>query len=211
MNGFGRLLILGDSYSTFKGYIPPECEPWYDENPRGANGVNRVEQTWWQQLIAQTDTEMLLNNSWSGTTICHTGYSGDCSHKSFVGRLERMIEDGYFEQNTADTVIVFGGTNDSWADSPIGELQYADWQREDLFSVLPATCYLLCRIQQVQPRARIVVIVNTELKPAIADGLIAACTHYDVECVVMRELDKLNGHPSITGMIQIKDQLTEIL
>lgn len=211
VSGFGKLLILGDSYSTFKGCISPECEHWYDENPRGVNGVNRVEQTWWHQLISQTDTEMLLNSSWSGTTICHTGYSGDCSERSFVGRLERLIENGYFDHNTADTIIVFGGTNDSWADSPIGDLMYADWKREDLFSVLPATCYLIYRLQQVQPQARIVVIVNTELKPAIADGLVAASAHYGVECVVMRELDKLNGHPSITGMTQIKDQLVEIL
>lgn len=151
MSGFGKLLILGDSYSTFKGYISPECEHWYDENPRGANGVNRVEQTWWHQLISQTDTEMLLNCSWSGTTICHTGYTGDCSYKSFVGRLERLIEEDYFAQHTADTVIVFGGTNDSWADSPIGELKYADWQREDLFSVLPAcsTAYSRCSRRRV--------------------------------------------------------------
>lgn len=211
VSGFGKLLLLGDSYSTFKGYIAPGCEHWYDENPRGANGVNRVEQTWWHQLISQTDTEMLLNCSWSGTTICHTGYTGDCSDKSFVSRLDRLIEEGFFDRNTADTVIVFGGTNDSWADSPIGELMYDGWQREDLFSVLPAIGYLLHRLQQVQPQARIVVVVNTELKPAITDGLIAASAHYGAECVVMREVDKLNGHPSILGMTQIKDQLMEIL
>ncbi len=210
MVGFGKLLILGDSYSTFAGYIPDGFEPWYDENPRGANGVNRVEQTWWHQLICQTETTMLLNSSWSGTTICHTGYSGDCSERSFVGRLEKLIDSGYFEDHTADTVCVFGGTNDSWANSPIGELQYADWRREDLFSVLPATCYLLHRLQQVQPHARIIVIVNTELKPAITDGLITACDHYGVETVVMTELDKLNGHPSVTGMTQIKDELLKI-
>ncbi len=209
MVGFGNVLILGDSYSTFAGYIPDGYEPWYDENPRGENGVNRVEQTWWHQLIRQTGSAMLLNCSWSGTTICHTGYSGDCSARSFVGRLERLVDDGYFTDHTADTIFVFGGTNDSWADSPIGELMYADWRREDLFAVLPATCYLLHRLQQVQPAARIIVIVNTELKPAITDGLIAACDHYGVEKVVMTELDKLNSHPSILGMTQIKDQILE--
>ena len=207
MAGFGKVMIFGDSYSTFAGYIPDGFEPWYDETPRGVNGVNRVEQTWWHQLIQQTSSEMLLNGSWSGTTICHTGYSGDCSECSFVGRLDSMIADGYFEHHTADTIFVFGGTNDSWADSPIGDLQYADWTREDLFAVLPATCYLLHRLREVQPPARIITVVNTELKPAITDGLIAACDHYGVQAVVMTELDKLNGHPSIVGMTQIKDQI----
>ena len=70
---------------------------------------------------------------------------------------------------------------------------------------------MLHRLQQVQPQARIVVIVNTELKPVITDGLIAASAHYGAECVVMREVDKLNNHPSIIGRTQMKDQLLEIL
>lgn len=207
MAGFGKVLIFGDSYSTFAGHIPDGYEPWYDENPRGATGVNHLEQTWWYQLIHQTDSELLRNDSWSGTTICHTGYSGDCSERSFVGRMERLNAEGYFADNIADTIFVFGGTNDSWADSPIGELQYADWTREDLFSVLPAACHLLHRLREIQPQARIITVVNTELKPVITNGLIAASDHYGVQTVVMTELDKLNGHPSILGMTQIKDQI----
>ena len=92
----------------------------------------------------------------------------------------------------------------------MGELMYADWRQDDLFSVLLATCYLLHRLQEVQPQSRIVVIVNTELKPAITDGLIAACDHYGIEKVVMTALDKLNGHPGTIGMTQIKDRLLEI-
>ena len=37
-----------------------------------------------------------------------------------------------------DIILVFGGTNDSWAGSPIGEYVWADWTDEQLYSFRPA-------------------------------------------------------------------------
>ena len=71
---FGNTLIIGDSYSTFKGYIPEGYAPYYTNEP-GNTDVRRVEETWWHQLQAETDCRILLNNSWSGSTICYTGYN----------------------------------------------------------------------------------------------------------------------------------------
>lgn len=40
--------------------------------------------------------EIVMNNSWSGSTICNTGYRGDCSDtSSFIHRREVLIEDGF--------------------------------------------------------------------------------------------------------------------
>ena len=40
--------ILGDSYSTFDGYITPSTnEMWYYQGNRGSNDVQDVTQTWW--------------------------------------------------------------------------------------------------------------------------------------------------------------------
>ena len=38
--------ILGDSYSTFDGYIPEGNASWYFTHPQGDNDVVRVEDTW---------------------------------------------------------------------------------------------------------------------------------------------------------------------
>lgn len=65
---------------------------------------------------------------------------------------------------------MFGGTNDNWADAPLGSLQFDNWQEEDLFSVLPAVCHLAYVLRAELPNAEIYFIINTQLKPEIAEG-----------------------------------------
>ena len=67
------------------------------------NDVCNVNQTWWHDLVKENGT-LLRNCSWSGTTICHTGYKGkDASHKSFVARkltsdiYPSIINNAYFK------------------------------------------------------------------------------------------------------------------
>ena len=33
-------------------------------------------------------------------------------------------------------MFVFGGTNDSWSEAPLGEIKYTDWEDGELYSVL---------------------------------------------------------------------------
>ena len=53
----GRVFILGDSYSTFDGYIPQGYAPYYGEweNP---TDVRAAEQTWWHLLVKETNSEL---------------------------------------------------------------------------------------------------------------------------------------------------------
>lgn len=74
-------------------------------------------------------------------------------------------------------VLVFGGTNDSWADSPVGKLKYSDWEEQDLYSVLPAFCFFINELRRILPNAHIIPVINTELKPEIEEGFKAACAH----------------------------------
>ena len=209
---FGKVFILGDSYSTFIGYIPESCSPWYIDGGHENTDVTCVEQTWWHKLIKETDSSLVLNSSYSGTTVCHTGYNGgDCSHISFIARFEKLAEENFFAENEVDTVFVFGGTNDSWAGSPVGELKYSDWSREDLYSVLPAYCYLINKIKTVLPKARIVSVINTELKPEITEGFSVASEKYGIEAVILKDIGKTAGHPNKTGMEQIKEQIIKII
>lgn len=204
----GNVFILGDSYSTFENHIPEGFAAYYTRIPCSDTDVDKVEQTWWHRLLSDTRSNLLLNSSFSGTTICHTGYNAaDCSEKSFIARLDKLIAEGYFEKNKVDTFFLFGGTNDSWADSPIGEMKYADWTKEELYSVLPAIGYLLHRLTEKLAGTRVICIINTELKEVITDSLLAACKKYGVETVVLHDIDKISGHPTILGMQQIEEQV----
>jgi len=208
----GNTFILGDSYSTFTGYIPKEYVSYYSEVEREDTDVNSVTQTWWHQVLQSTDSQLLKNCSYSGTTISNTGYNGkDCSHNSFIARFDKLIEKSFFNENTVDTLFLFGGTNDSWADSPVGELMYSDWRKEDLFCVLPAFCYLINRICDTLPRARIICILNTEVKTNLQESFKDVCEKYNVEVIQLEEIDKKNGHPTVEGMRQIKEQIMRYL
>lgn len=106
---------------------------------------------------------------------------------------------------------MFGATNDSCIDSPIGELMFEGWNEENLLSVLPAVCYLFNRIKTVIPNAKIINIANTDLKEIITDGMKKAAEHFGVKHLQLENLSKQYGHPDIKGMIQIKEQIINYL
>lgn len=204
----GNVFILGDSYSTFENYIPEGYSVYYTSVPITDTDVERVEQTWWYQLMEETESNLLMNNSYSGTTICHTGYDGeDCSDKSFIARMDKLISEGYFVDNTVDTFLLFGGTNDSWANSPIGDLKYHDWSNDDLYATLPAFCYLLHNLRTKVTDTRVICIINTDLKTDIKEGFLSACDKFGVEIIILRDINKISGHPTILGMKQIREQV----
>lgn len=203
----GNIFILGDSYSTFENYIPENYEFWYPRPNNVETDVTAVSQTWWWQLVNETKCHLVRNNSWSGTTICNTCRPNFDVASSFINRFDKLVNDGFFEENKIDTFFVFGGTNDSWIDSPIGELIFDDWNEEDLLCVLPAVSYLFFRIKSVLPNARIISIINTELKEVITDGVKTAADYFDIEYLQLENISKQYGHPDIKGMKEIKEQV----
>lgn len=198
-----NVLIFGDSYSTFEGYIPKGYDTFYP-----CLDVQKVEQTWWAQYIQKTNGCLIQNNSFSGSTICYTGYNGDCSHtNSFIYRYRQMQAEGFFVKNKIDTVLVFGGTNDSWANAPLGELKFSNWQEEDLFQVFPAICHFASCLKNELPNAEIIFIINTELKGEIQKGLQDIAQYYGVKAIQLEDIEKESGHPTEKGMKSICEQL----
>lgn len=197
--------ILGDSYSTFDGYIPQGNACWYFTWPQGENDVVKVEETWWKQFCRKSGYYLVMNESWSGSTICNTGYNGvPCPDWSFIARMEKVVAG----ENDPDLILVFGGTNDSWANSPIGELKYSDWTEEDLMSYLPACCHMLDYLTREASESKIVCIINSELKPEIIQGQIDACRYYGAYPLLLTDIEKKWGHPSRKGMEAISSQLS---
>ena len=196
--------VLGDSYSTFLGYIPEGNAYWYSAQPQGENDVVKVEDTWWKQFCAEAGYDLVMNESWSGSTICNIGYNGvPCPTWSFIARMKNIVAG----EDDPDLILICGGTNDSWANSPIGEMKYSDWTQEDLDSYLPACCYMLDYLTKEAPDSKIVCIINTELKPEIAQGQVDACAHYGAHALLLEDIHKLLGHPSVAGMTAMAEQV----
>ena len=199
------LSILGDSYSTFKDFVVPDTNfVWYPRDSVKHNDVMNVRQTWWHQFVRQGNFRLCQNNSFSGATICHTGYQGeDYSDRSYVTRVSNL--------GSPEVIIVFGGTNDSWAKSPIGEYKYAEWTRQDLYQFRPAMAYVLSALQDRYPGAEVYVVINTELSKEVTESMQVISNHYGIRYIMLHDIDKQWGHPSQKGMTQIAQQLSEII
>ncbi len=208
----GNVMIFGDSYSTYAGYIPEGYAVYYSGSRETPPDLPSAAQTWWGRLLEATDSVLVQNNSWSGSTIGYTGYMGDCStSSSFIYRFEKLLAEGFFEQNSIDTLLVFGGTNDSWSEAPLGELKYDGIEREDLFCVLPAISYFAKRLKEALPTARIVFIANSDIKEEIIDAIQRIAEHYGLESVALTGIAKVNRHPDELGMEQICAQVLSAL
>lgn len=198
--------ILGDSYSTFENYIEPKSnEMWYfvHADPKRTD-VTDVKQTWWHQLIKDGGYRLEQNNSYSGSTVCTTGYRGeDYTERAFITRMDNL--------GCPDILLIFGATNDSWANAPIGEFVWGDWTEEQLKSFRPALAYMLSHIVDRYPNTELLYIINDGLKPEITSSIVEACDRYGVPYVQLQDIDKTAGHPNVNGMKQIKEQVANAL
>lgn len=199
-----RVSILGDSYSTFEGYLTPDTNAvWYWDKEWECTDVRTVRQTWWHQLLKETGMKLCVNNSFSGATICHTGYDkADYSDRSFCTRLPYL--------GSPDIILVFGATNDEWAHAPIGEYKWSGWTKEDLYSFRPAMAYLMEHLIDHYPNVKIYFILNDILSEDINESVLTVCSRYEVPVIRLHDIDKQCGHPNVKGMQQICEQVKAV-
>ena len=141
-----------------------------------------------------------MNNSYSGSTISSSGYGkADYSDRSFVTRSTNL--------GNPDIIFIFGATNDSWVPSPIGEYKYSRWTKEDLKSFRPSLAKMLDFMTKRYLGVEMYFILNSELSDAINTSVFTICEHYQVPVIVLHDIDKKEGHPSIAGMKAIAEQV----
>ncbi len=201
-----RISVLGDSYSTFEGYITPATnEPWYfQEYNAECTDVTDVTQTWWHQVVTRLGARLEINNSYSGATIGYTGYNGDdYSPRSFITRADNL--------GSPDILLVFGGTNDSWCGEEMGVEKWEHITRDDLYTYRPAMAYFARYLANRYPNVAIYLILNTDLKPEVGDMMRAACERYDLNIIELHDISKMAGHPDQAGMTAIADQVIAAL
>ena len=154
---------------------------------------------------------LLINGLWpavhtveplDASTVCTAG------HNPFINRLNKLYEDGFFEENQIDYVFVLGGTNDNGG-HVLGEEKYSDWTDDDLNQVLPAMCYFYCRVREILPDAEIYGIANLRMKQEIIDSIYNSCEYVGGHYVGIKvELE--SSHPTALGMQQIKDEILKV-
>lgn len=204
-----KFSVLGDSYSTFAGHVTPEWNHvWYpndNSKSKTPNDVTDVNQTWWKIIDNTPEYDLLVNNSFSGSTISTHGYSdADFASRAYFTRAYNLGEN-------PDIILVFGGTNDSWIGVEPGKNMFAGWTKQDVHTFRPAFCKLMMELQNAYPEARIVNITNSELSDAITNAMAELCEAFGVENVMLHDIDKQLGHPSQSGMKAIAEQVMQQL
>ncbi len=198
--------VLGDSYSTFEGFISPRTNhTWYYAKPDLKNtDVSDVRQTWWHRLISERGWRLCQNNSFSGSTICNRGYRGsDYRDRSFITRMDDL--------GCPDIIFIFGATNDSWAGAPVGDYKYENITEAELYTFRPAMARLLRYVKDRYPSTEIYFILNDGLREEIAVSAKTVCKHYDIPCIELKDIDKKSGHPTVKGHGQIAEQVGHAL
>ena len=216
-NKFKNFSIIGDSYSTYYGWIPSGNSTWYavdgiDGNNSQTNDVDAVEDTWWHKLSKTLKIGLIRNESWSGSSISYTNYGSVQISSSFVARAEHLDQNNVL-LSKPELIIIMGGTNDAWSSVVCGDPMYFGWTTDDLKKFAPALCKLINDLIKWNPQATILNVVNTGF-PADYNSAIETITeHYGILNLFLSfsSSDKQNGHPNKSGMTKICNQIIEKL
>ena len=200
--------ILSDSYGTFLGWNPTGNEEYY---PTYSSTVNDVAKTWWHILANALGWSLLCNDSYSGATVSTHVRPGHDVSVAFVNRMKVSMGQNKNIAPKPNVIFIMGGQNDSNTGVEVGEVKYSGWTNDDLYKFAPAFCYMLYYLKTWNPGARIINITNTGLSSAIQQAMASACTHYEIENIILSDIDKDNGHPTTTGMIAIANQIVNAI
>lgn len=98
--------FLGDSITTYKGYIPNGYEYFYYDT------LYNVSQTWWKMTQEELGCKLGVNNSYSGTCVLKKYGNGSNSGET-LARLEKCLR---YDQIVPDILVVYMGMNDCLVD-----------------------------------------------------------------------------------------------
>ncbi len=226
--------ILGDSISTFAGYIPVADGfnlEHYARYPQD-NLLTDVNETWWMQVIDTLDAKLGINDSWRSTEVynyidaeVNDTYDGTKACMASTIRIQNLGSNG-----TPDVILFFGGTNDITQSRPLGTFDPALAPTEvDLISVkweTVADAYVdaIMRMQYYYPDAQIIAMLpfdrnsqGTAKVNKYNSLFISICEHYGVPYTDLRECGITNAdlpdgtHPDAKGMDDITEAVLNAL
>ena len=225
--------ILGDSISTFAGYIPVADGFNLAHRARypQSNLLTDVNETWWMQVLTELDAKLGVNDSWAGSRVSNTisGNSGDYGEMAAMASLTRIQNLG--SNGTPDVILFYGGTNDIGALITLGTFDSStaptevDLNSTKWNSVADAYVAAILRMQYYYPNAEIVAMLPTYTSSYYTKAELdqynsvfgAICEHYGVTYVDLRDCGITTAnlpdgiHPDAIGMDYITKAVISIL
>lgn len=144
-----KLSILGDSISTFKGWIPEGNLVFYPEN----GAVKDVAQTWWKIVLDELGLTLCANGSSSGSASFGYSQEADPMYGCSDYRISQLAgADG----EAPDIIIVYMGTNDVLMSAAIGDNDGLQAVGEGLVgSLSDGYTMILDKIKRQYPQAQV--------------------------------------------------------
>ena len=219
--------ILGDSISTFAGWIPAADGFNLEHLARypQSNLLTDVNETWWLQVVHELDAKLGINDSWRGATVSGghavtTGTTGENASMANLTRIQNLGSNG-----TPDVIILYGGTNDLAHVSKVGSFDPAtaptavDLTTKKWDNLADGYVHTLLRLKHFYPDAVILCLLPTYTTSYYSDSKLAQanevladiCQHYGIAYTDLRDCgittaDLPDGiHPDANGM----DRITE--
>lgn len=225
--------VLGDSISTFKGYIPT-ADGFNEAHPSTypSRDVQSWDKTWWGLVIDRVDAKLGINDSWSGSRVQNTynaeNPGGNVGTKVCMSSMTRISNLG--TNGTPDVILIYGGTNDGKFSKFGGFDPNQDYSQVDLDAVTWSTfeeayVAMIMRLQYLYPNAKIVVVLPTHVSSWYTDekleimntSIKQICEYFNIEYVNTPECgitleDLPDGlHPNAKGMEYIANAVLDIL
>ena len=217
--------ILGDSISTFAGYIPDGNRPRYPDSENPRCDVRDVHLTWWMRLIDRLDAYLGINESWAGSCVgnCESYDHDDVGPGAAMASVRRIRNLG--ANGIPDVILFFGGTNDKLLPYPVGAfdpLNAPDGAEFDAVcwdTFADAYTAAVLRIRAMYPQACLLCILPSDygrqLDASYNVQMRAVCKHYGIPHVILSCLttDMLYDgyHPVADAMALMADMIRQQL
>ncbi len=204
--------IVGDSISTYYGYTPI-YDVFYDDNNSSYTNINSVKDTWWMQVIKSMQSQLLVNDSYAGSTIFKNGYQGANS----PWRISRLKS----KTTLPDLILIFAGLNDvgNYVPVDIFKLNYTELLKELMQQYPSASIWASTLIVGNIKNKRIAPFVNWKSCIPIEEynaAIRSVVKKYDVILADLASLNKqyqsIDGvHPDKVGMQEISEMWLHFL
>ena len=142
--------ILGDSISTFQGWIPSGYATYYPHSP-----LTSVESMWWYKVASELGLSIGSNCSWSGSVICGSSASTSSAE---IGSSTKRISDLALN-GTPDIIVIYIGINDfqTAKHTPVGIYTSRDlWLDDGTYNTFSeAYGIMLSKVLKAYPMAKV--------------------------------------------------------
>lgn len=140
--------IMGDSISTYAGFVPNGHAVFYDDFMQQKNGLRSVYDTWWAKTNQALHAYLCVNNSYSGSKVTGDFFPAASSdHRTGALHTADYIP---------DLILIYIGFNDFGSGAPIKAKAIQNRFKKDPNFFADAYSLMLSKIKHNYPNAKIV-------------------------------------------------------